>query len=65
MATYQNTNAQPFGANLFAVATNAIETALEKVTAWNTKRVTKAELSALSARELADIGLTRGDINNI
>jgi uncharacterized protein YjiS (DUF1127 family) len=65
MATYQNTNVQPFGSNLFAGITNVVENVVANVTAWNAARATKAELSALSARELADIGLTRGDINNI
>jgi uncharacterized protein YjiS (DUF1127 family) len=65
MATYQNTTSLPFGANLFAAATNILENLAASLTAWNQARVTKAELSNLSARELADIGLTRGDINNI
>ena len=29
---------------------------------WNDARITRAELSKLSARELDDIGLTPGDI---
>ena len=32
---------------------------------WNESRRTRAELSKLSAHELADIGLTRGDIDAI
>lgn len=32
---------------------------------WNDARVTRASLSRLSARELDDIGLCRGDIETI
>ena len=35
------------------------------VAAWNDARVTRNSLSKLSARELDDIGLTAGDIDNI
>lgn len=32
---------------------------------WNDRRVTRKLLAVLSDRELADIGLTRSDINNL
>ena len=32
---------------------------------WNDRRMTRKALSALSARELEDIGLTRGDVDNM
>ena len=35
------------------------------VAAWNDARVTRNALSKLSARELADIGLTSGDIDGV
>lgn len=35
------------------------------VAAWNDSRVTRNSLSKLSARELDDIGLSYGDIENI
>lgn len=35
------------------------------VVAWNDARVTRNALSTLSDRELADIGLVRGDIDNV
>ncbi|WP_443089951.1 DUF1127 domain-containing protein [Yoonia sp.] len=35
------------------------------VAAWNDARVTRNSLSKLSARELDDIGLSAGDIDNI
>jgi uncharacterized protein YjiS (DUF1127 family) len=33
--------------------------------AWNARRSTRAALSRLSDRELDDIGLVRGDIDNL
>lgn len=36
-----------------------------KVIAWNDRRMTRNALSALSDRELEDIGLTRGDIDTV
>lgn len=35
------------------------------VIAWNDARRIKADLSRLSDRELADIGLNRGDIDDV
>ena len=65
MATYQNSNVQPFGANLFAAVTNVLENITANLAAKKQARITKMELLNLSARELADIGMTRGDINNV
>lgn len=36
-----------------------------KIAAWNDARVTRKSLSALSDRELDDLGLVRGDIDDI
>ncbi|MEM9319877.1 MAG: DUF1127 domain-containing protein [Pseudomonadota bacterium] len=36
-----------------------------KVASWNDARVTRAALSKLSDHELNDLGLIRGDIDNI
>lgn len=36
-----------------------------RVAAWNDKRVTRRELAKLSDRELDDIGLCRGDIEDV
>lgn len=38
---------------------------LGSLAAWNDARVTRKSLSKLSARELDDIGLHRGDIDEI
>ena len=34
-----------------------------RLATWNDRRLTRKALSALSARELEDIGLNRGDID--
>jgi len=39
--------------------------AFQAVSEWSQRRRMAAELGALSDRELADIGLTRGEIGNI
>ena len=36
-----------------------------RVAAWNDKRVTRRELAKLSDRELDEIGLCRGDIEDV
>ncbi|MEO1638384.1 MAG: DUF1127 domain-containing protein [Pseudomonadota bacterium] len=38
---------------------------IDGVVAWNNARITRKSLSQLSARELDDIGLTYGDIDEI
>jgi uncharacterized protein YjiS (DUF1127 family) len=38
---------------------------LGRIAAWNDARVTRKSLSALSDRELDDLGLVRGDIDDI
>ena len=40
-------------------------TMIGAVVAWNDARVTRKALNALSDRELEDIGLIRGDIDNV
>jgi uncharacterized protein YjiS (DUF1127 family) len=45
--------------------TSIFATAIAAVTAWNDARVTRKALSKLSDRELDDIGLCRGDIDDI
>lgn len=43
----------------------AFASALGTVIAWNDARVTRKALSALTDRELDDIGLVRGDIEEL
>ncbi|MEM1352976.1 MAG: DUF1127 domain-containing protein [Pseudomonadota bacterium] len=49
-------------ASRFSLVFSAI---IAKVVAWNDSRVTRNALSALTDRELDDIGLCRGDIDYI
>lgn len=42
-----------------------VNTLFATVVAWNDKRVTRNALSRLTAHELEDIGLIRGDIDQI
>lgn len=61
MATYDlnrtNAGGHFFGGRLSALISAIVE--------WNDNRVTRKALSALSDRELDDIGLVRGDIERI
>ena len=43
----------------------SLKTISEKLTAWRRYREAVRELSQLSDRELSDIGIRRGDIENI
>lgn len=45
--------------------TSKISEMFGAIATWNDERVTRDTLSRLSARELDDIGLSRGDINGI
>lgn len=59
MTAIDTTRALPHaGTGLFARIAGAFQT-------WNDARVTRKALSALSDRELDDIGLCRGDIERI
>ena len=44
---------------------NIFNAAVASVVAWNDARVTRNALSALTDRELEDIGLSRGDIETV
>ncbi|WP_439649894.1 DUF1127 domain-containing protein [Gymnodinialimonas hymeniacidonis] len=54
---------RPLGAGFNA--TRILSDLVAKVAAWNDARVTRKALSALSNRELDDLGLNRGDIEDI
>ncbi|WP_294614649.1 DUF1127 domain-containing protein [Roseovarius sp.] len=61
MAVIDTTSAHNASAGfggLFARALGAVST-------WNERRATRNALSQLSDRELDDIGLVRGDINEV
>jgi uncharacterized protein YjiS (DUF1127 family) len=65
MAAYQTTRTAPFGAIATYSFVRFISNIANSVMAWNDARVTRIALGKLSDRELDDIGLTRGDINDI
>ena len=65
MALATNTRTAPFGAITTFNLVNRFENAVKFVSDWNTKRKTTQILSQLSDRELADIGLIRGDLDNM
>jgi len=44
---------------------SAFQTAIARLKSWNERRATFAELDALDDRSLADIGLSRSEINQV
>ncbi|MCA3442820.1 MAG: DUF1127 domain-containing protein [Rhodobacter sp.] len=65
MATIETTRPAPFGAIATYHFFQFVSSALGRVKGWNDARATRKALSALSDRELDDIGLCRGDIDHI
>ena len=54
---------RPLGAG--SRATRVLADVVGRIAAWNDARVTRKALSQLSDRELDDLGLNRGDIDDI
>jgi uncharacterized protein YjiS (DUF1127 family) len=54
---------RPLGAGFSA--TRVLSDLVARIAIWNDARVTRKALSALSNRELDDLGLCRGDIDDI
>ena len=65
MADYNTSRPAPFGAIASYRAIQAVSALLGSISRWNDARLTQKSLSALSDRELNDIGLCRGDIDLI
>lgn len=65
MAAYETTRTAPFGAIATFRFVQFIGSIFAAVAAWNDARVTRNALEKLSDRELDDIGLCRGDIDQI
>jgi uncharacterized protein YjiS (DUF1127 family) len=57
------TTNRPLGAGFRA--TGLLAAIVGRIAAWNDARVTRKALSQLTDRELDDLGLTRGDIDDI
>lgn len=65
MAVLQSPKVAPFGAVTVLRLVSAIEAVFQPLVRWNKARRIDYSLSRLSARQLDDIGLTRGDITRI
>lgn len=61
-----DTSRTAYGSNSVVSRISAyVSGAVASIVAWNDARVTRNALSALSDRELEDIGLARGDIDAV
>ena len=65
MALAPNTRPAPFGAITTLNFVNVFEGIVKSVSNWNAKRQTRNILASLSDRELADIGLSRADLDHL
>lgn len=65
MAAFATTRPAPFGAITAYAFVQGFTSVAERMQAWNDARRTRAALSNLSDWELADIGLSRADIDRI
>ncbi len=65
MAAFDTTRAQFETAGIAGRIGQTFATLAAAFVAWNDNRVTHNALSALTDRELDDIGLSRSDIENI
>lgn len=65
MAAFETSSAAPFGAITIFRTVQFLVGARASLKAWNDARVTRKALSILSDRELDDIGLCRGDIEDL
>ncbi len=60
------TSARPVADGVFGNSLGfSVADLFARVAAWNDKNVTRRELAKLSDRELDDIGLCRGDIEDV
>ena len=63
MASIPTSRTAPFGAVTTFRAVGVVESVIESIKTWNTKRRTRVVLNTLTDRELDDIGLCRADLN--
>lgn len=64
-ATYTNNRSVPLGAVSIFRVTSSVEAAVRAVAAWRRARSTRLALANLSDAQLADIGVTRGEILSV
>ncbi len=65
MAYFNTTKPAPFGAITTYRIVKTLAGMKNSFASWNSKRNTYKQLSALSARELEDIGLSYADVENL
>ena len=65
MALANHTRPAPFGAITISNIVHFAENAITAVSDWNTRRKTAAILGKLTDRELDDIGLSRGALDDL
>lgn len=65
MAAQMTTRPAPLGAITAFKVINTITVIAEMIATWNDARMTRHALGKLSDRELDDIGLCRGDIEEL
>ncbi len=64
MAAISSNRPAPFGAITVYRIASGLVAAGQRLVAWNNARTARNALSKLSDRELADIGLSRADLDN-
>lgn len=64
-AAYNSNRSVPLGAVSIFRATSGFEAAVQAIVSWRRARVTRLALANLSDAQLADIGVTRGDIGQV
>lgn len=65
MAIFDTTRTNYGSASTASRFTSVFSAIIAHVVAWNDRRVTRNALASLSDRELDDIGLNRGDIDDV
>lgn len=65
MAAYETTRPAPLGAITTFHLVQSAWTLIHYLRDWNDARLTRHALDKLSDRKLEDIGLCRGDIDNV
>lgn len=65
MALMNHTKPAPFGAITTLRIVNALAAAKNSLIAWNSRRKAYKQLSALTDRELDDIGFSRADVETM
>jgi uncharacterized protein YjiS (DUF1127 family) len=65
MAAYESSRPAPFGAITIFRAIQSFSNLSARISSWNDARITRKALGKLTDRELDDIGLCRGDLDQI